>query len=326
MAQKIRFGIVGTNFISDWFVEAAKESGAAEVLAVCSRTEQSAQAFAQKHALALAFCDYEEFLRSEQIDAVYVATPNCTHKEYTLRALCAGKHVLCEKPAALSVSDLEEVEKCAKANGKLFLEAMRPYFDPILEQVRAQLPRLGALRYARLEFCQYSSRYDRFKAGEILRAFDPSYGNAAVLDIGIYPLSVAAMLFGMPESVQSNSLFLCNGFEGMGTATLFYKDMLAQVVYSKITQSQTPSVLVGENGTLTIDAMSKPADVFFISNDGKTEKMPCTPAKNNMIYEVKAFCDAIQSEKTEHESMQWTRIATALAQTVLQQNGICFNN
>ena len=322
MAEKIRFGIVGTNFVSDWFAEAAKESGVAEVVAVCSRTSEGAQAFAKKHGILHTFSDYQAFLQSEYIDAVYVATPNCTHKDYSLKALCAGKHVFCEKPAALCSMDLEEVQSCAKANGKLFLEAMRPYFDPVFAQVRAALSRVGTLRYGRLEFCQYSSRYDAFKAGEILRAFDPAYGNAAVLDIGIYPLSVVAMLFGAPQTVQSKSLFLKNGFEAMGSATLGYENMLVDVVYSKITQSQTPSVLVGENGTLTVDAMSKPAEIFFIANDGKKEKMPCTPSKNNMVWEIKAFCEAVKEGKTEHQAMVYTRIATALAESIIRQNGI----
>ena len=218
------------------------------------------------------------------------------------------------------------MKACAKANGKLLLEAMRPYFDPAVQAISTFLPKLGTLRYARLEFSQYSSRYDRFKAGEVLRAFDPSFGNAALMDIGIYPISVAVMLFGAPVGVKGTSLFLANGFEGLGSATLTYKDMLVDIVYSKITQGYTPSVVVGEQGTLTVDSMTAPAEIILAKRDGKTEKMPCTPHQNNMVYEVKAFCEAIKEGASELDALAYTEQAMRIVQTLLDANGISFNS
>lgn len=326
MVQKVRFGIFGTNFISDRFAEAVNMSGVAEVTAVCSRTTEAACRFAQAHQIPLTFTEREAFFRCAEVDAVYIAVPNALHAPFTVEALSHGKHVLCEKPIALSVAEMQHMQACAKENGKLLMEAMRPYFDPAMQTVRALLPRLGRLRYGRLEFSQYSSRYDKFKAGEILRAFDPAYGNAALMDIGIYPISVAAMLFGKPQAAAGTSLFLPNGFEGLGTATLTYKDMLVDVVYSKITQGCVPSALVGENGTLTVDSMNAPAEIVLITRDGKTEKMPCTPHQNNMVYEVKAFCEAVAAGLTQHPSMTWTAIGMEVVQSLLLQNGITFNS
>lgn len=326
MQRKIRFGIMGTNFISDRFCEAIEMDDIAEVVAICSREQASAETFASKYGIKLAFPSPEAFFACKEMDAVYIALPNSLHASFTKQALLSGKHVLCEKPMATSLKELEEMRACAKKEGKVLLEAMRPYFDPATAVISSCLSKVGALRYARLEFSQYSSRYDRFKKGEVLRAFDPSFGNAALMDIGIYPVSVAAMLFGAPNSVKGTSLFLQNGFEGLGTATLAYENMLVDIVYSKITQGMVPSVFVGEAGTLSVDSMTAPAEIIFTSRDGKTEKMPCTPHQNNMVYEIKAFCEAIYKGIPEHPTMAFTEIAMRIVQTLLDANQITFSN
>ena len=149
----------------------------------------------------------------------------------------------------------------AKASGVLLLEAMRPAFDHGYEIIKEQIKTLGKIRSAHLEFCQYSSRYNAFLSGEVLRAFNQNYGNAALLDIGVYPLHVSAMLFGEAKSLSSHSTFLSGGFEGMGQVTLGYGDYFVTVLYSKIVQSTLPSVILGEKGSLHIDKLSEPSSL-----------------------------------------------------------------
>ena len=192
------FGIIGTGMISGWFCDAVSEVPGATVGAILSRSaDRGAEFAAEKGIYCPVFTDFELFAASG-INAVYVASPNCLHKEHTVKSLERGLHVLCEKPIASNADEYEEMHRAAEKNGKVLLEAMRPAHDPCYDKVRENLPRLGKIRRASFEYCQYSSRYDRFKAGEVLRAFDPSYSNAAVMDIGVYPLAVCVSLFGAP--------------------------------------------------------------------------------------------------------------------------------
>ena len=116
----IRIGIIGTNFVSDWLAEAAAGLDCVEVTAVYSRAAHTGEAFAGKHQIPHVFCDYDAFLSSDVIDAVYIASPNFAHAEQAVRALNAGKHVLCEKVIATNSRELSEMIAAAKAQGVRF--------------------------------------------------------------------------------------------------------------------------------------------------------------------------------------------------------------
>ena len=226
MALKI--GMIGTNFISDDFCEAAAQVPGAELFAVYSRKQETGDAFAAKHNIPRVYTDYDEFLDSG-LDAVYVASPNFAHCSQTLKALDHKKHVLCEKVMAVNEQEVRSMIDCARQNNAVLLEAMRPDFDPAYDLIEQNLPRIGKLRRATFEFCQYSSRYDSFREGIIQNAYDsfregiiqnafnPELGNAAVMDIGVYCIHSLVRLFGAPKGVKAFSTKLPNGFDGSGT-------------------------------------------------------------------------------------------------------------
>ena len=299
----IRFAVVGTNTISDRFVEATRLSDldVSRIVAVCSREEETAQRFAARHGISKTYTDYEKMLSSDEIDAVYIATPNFTHKRFVLAALRAKKHVLCEKIIGQSTEELDEMMEAAATHGCVLLEAMRPDFDPMIEAFRAAISMVGRLRRASFEYCQYSSRYDKFLSGEVLRAFDPQIGNCALADIGIYPLHLCVSLFGLPRSVSSRSVFLENGFEGIGTATLDYADrgFFASVTHSKITESVSPTVIEGELGSLLLDKINEPHRITFVPRKGEPVVLATANEENNMVYEIEAFARMVKG-KMEH--------------------------
>lgn len=164
--MKAKIGIIGTNFISDNFCEAARLVSGAELYAVYSRRQETGDTFAAKHGIPHVYTDYDAFLNSE-LDAVYVASPNSAHCPQTLRALEHGKHVLCEKIMAVNEQEELSMIQCAQKNNVVLLEAMRPDFDPAFDVIKENLPRIGKLRRASFEFCQYSSRYDSYRGGVI---------------------------------------------------------------------------------------------------------------------------------------------------------------
>ncbi len=329
MALKI--GMIGTNFISDDFCEAAAQVPGAELFAVYSRKQETGDAFAAKHNIPRVYTDYDEFLDSG-LDAVYVASPNFAHCSQTLKALDRKKHVLCEKVMAVNEQEVRSMIDCARQNNVVLLEAMRPDFDPAYDLIEQNLPRIGKLRRATFEFCQYSSRYDSFREGIIQNAFNPELGNAAVMDIGVYCIHSLVRLFGAPKNVKAFSTKLSNGFDGSGIVLLEYEDMTAEAVYSKIAVSVNPSVLQGEDGSIMIDYISKPESVSLRLREsardtlagGAIEKLPYTPVKNNMIFEIQEFLKLVEKKEADHKYLKHSLDTIRVLDEVRRQTGIRF--
>ena len=291
--MNLKLGIVGTNFVSDWLSDAVAVTDGIEAVAVYSRKEETGKAFAQKHSIPQVFCDFHAFL-SSGIEAVYLASPTFCHFEQAKAALERGLHVLCEKPLVMKRDECEKLFDIAKDKGVLLMEAMRPAHDPVFSLVKKSLADLGKIRRVSFEYCQYSSRYDRFLNGEVLNAFDSKISGGAVFDIGIYPLFWCVALFGKPKSVLAKSVFLENGFEGSGCLLLDYDGFTASVTYSKICDSVIPSVITGEKGSLLIHKMQSPEKILFAPRKGEVVTLDYTPAENNLVFEVADFVAAIQ--------------------------------
>lgn len=327
----LKIGMIGTNFISDTFCEAAALVPGAELSAVYSRKQETGDAFAARHGIPQVYTDYDEFLDSG-LDAVYVASPNFAHCAQTLKALNHKKHVLCEKVMAVNEQEVRSMIDCARQNNVVLLEAMRPDFDPAYDLIEQNLPRIGKLRRATFEFCQYSSRYDSFREGIIQNAFNPELGNAAVMDIGVYCIHSLVRLFGAPKNVKAFSTKLSNGFDGSGIVLMEYEDMTAEAVYSKIAVSVTPSVLQGEDGSIMIDYISKPESVSLRLREsardtltgGTIEKLPYTPAKNNMIFEIQEFLKLIEKKEVDHKYLKYSLGTIRVLDEVRRQTGIRF--
>ena len=194
----MKLGIVGSNFISDWLIEAAGQVSEAEICAVYSRKQETGDAFADRHSIPNVYTNYDEFLESE-IDAVYIATPTYAHCGQAIEAMKHKKHVLCEKILAVNEREAASMFACAEENGVVLLEAMRPDFDPAYNLIREHLPKIGKLRRVTAEYCQYSSRYDKFRQGEVLNAFNPELSNAAIMDIGVYCINKLVRMLGMTK-------------------------------------------------------------------------------------------------------------------------------
>lgn len=314
---------MGTNFISDWLTEAAGQVQEVTIHAVYSRKQETGNEFADKHNIANVYTDYEEFLQSD-IDAVYIATPTYAHCPQALKAMEHGKHVLCEKIMAVNEKEVLEMLECSKKNRVILLEAMRPDFDPAFDLIQEYLPKIGKLRRVTMEYCQYSSRYDRFRQGEVLNAFNPALSNAAIMDIGVYCIHTLVKLLGMPEEIKAFSTKLQNGFEGAGIVLMQYQDLMAEAVYSKISESVNPSIFLGEEGSILMEGVAKPQSIEIIYRDGRREKIPYTPADNNMVHEIRKFVGLISENCVGHSYAQYSLDTARVVDEARRQNGIVF--
>ena len=295
----LSFLIVGSNFITDRFIEAARRVDGVTVGAIFSRTEARANEFADKYDIPKRYSDYELALADESINAVYIANPNFAHRESALRAIRAGKHVLCEKIITENLPDFLLLKSEAEKHGVVLLEAMRPDFDPAFRVLRESLPLVGQVRRVAFEYCQYSSRYDSFLQGDIQNAFDPTIGNSSLADIGIYPLHVLVALFGEPTRISPIFISLSNGFMGCGHLALDYTDhgFFATVDYSKITDGKRPSVIEGELGSLLIDRINATEEILFVPRRGEECVLYRAHIENNMSFEIAAFSDMVNGKQ-----------------------------
>jgi|AGTN01.1.fsa_nt_gi Predicted dehydrogenases and related proteins len=323
-SRPVLIGIAGTSDISDSLAEAARQTGCCKLSAVYSRSEARGAAFAQKHGIPLCFSDFASFIGSGALDAVYLASPNFLHYPQTLAALESGRHVLAEKPVAINAAQAGAMFARAKKKGLVLLEAIRPVFDPFLQVVSENLPRIGFIRRATFEFCQHLSRYDRFKAGERIDAFDASLGNASLTDLGVYGLHCCLSLFGRPANIHAGASFLPGGMEAAGTMLLDYETMQATVSYSKVMDSVFPSMIQGEEGTITFEPLNQPAYVSLHHRGRQVEKLPFVPVENNMVHELRAFCRCVRHEESPEAYQAQSMQVMKIMDEARRQTGIDF--
>ncbi|MBD2872315.1 Gfo/Idh/MocA family protein [Paenibacillus arenilitoris] len=295
----IRFGLIGTNWITEAFIDAAREVEGFQLAAVYSRSEETGRAFAEKHGIAAVFTDVDAMAGSGEIDAVYIASPNAYHAVHAVACMNRGVHVLCEKPLASNVQEARRMIEAARSNGVLLMEAMKSTLLPGFKAIRDNVAKLGTVRRYFASYCQYSSRYDAYKAGTVLNAFNPVFSNGALMDLGVYGLYPLVALFGKPEAVKATGVMLESGVDGEGSIVLQYPTMDAVVMYSKITDSSLPSEIQGEGGSIVIDKISEPGKIELRYRNGEAEDLSQPTNPKTMYYEAAEFIELIRAGRTE---------------------------
>lgn len=309
----VRFGVVGTGRISDWVLKGAVQDSRIAVTAVCSRTQEAAEAFIARNPLAKnarVYTSVAEMASDPEVDAVYIGTPNQTHCDYTITCLNAGKHVLCEKPLAVDAEEGRRMVEAAKANGCLLMEAMISTLNPNFRAVAERLNEIAPIRHYSSYFCQYSTKYEALKSGEVASSFKP--GTAGALrDVGVYTLYPTVALFGCPKTIKSE-LKTINTPEGetdvQGTAYLGYDEMEAVLTWSKSYDSFQPTEIAGEKGNLILDEIHIARKSEIVPHSAPTSGQGPKPGRsviseglpfNEYYYEFKEFADLIETGKAE---------------------------
>jgi predicted dehydrogenase len=322
----IRFGVIGTNWITDKLIESARELEDFALTAVYSRTEERAREFGAKYNVTRIFTDVQSMAKSSEVDAVYIASPNSLHAQHAITCMNHGKHVLCEKPIASNTKELKEMIYCAKTNNVVLLEALKSTLLPNFKAIQENLPKLGKVRRYFSSYCQYSSRYDAFKEGKILNAFNPAFSNGALMDLGIYCIYPLVVLFGKPDEIKATGVMLESGVDGEGSILLQYADMDAVIMYSKISDSSLPSEIQGENGSMIIYKISQPQKVEFRFRDGSTEDVSKPQASQTMVYEVMELISLIQNGRLESSTNTYAHslMAMEIMDEARRQMGLVF--
>lgn len=322
----IRFGIIGTNWITDQFIQAASAHPDFQFTAVYSRTQERATEFAAKYRVSLSFTNLEEMAKSNEIDAVYIASPNSYHAEQATLFMKNQKHVLCEKPIASNVQELRTMIQTAKENDVLLMEALKTSFLPNFQSIQNNLSKIGPVRRYFSSYCQYSSRYDAYKEGTVLNAFKPEFSNGSLMDIGVYCLYPTVVLFGKPKEIKASGYLLETGVDAEGSIILQYEDKEAVMIFSKITNSYIPSEIQGESGSIVFDKLNPPEDVKVHYRNGEVEDISVQQTNHPMFYEIQEFIELIKLGKRESSinSHQNSLIVMEILDEARRQMGVVY--
>lgn len=253
----LRIGVIGTGWITQEFLHGAMDSGLWELTAVYSRSFQRGMAFARQYGEPAVFSSLEEFAAFDGMDAVYIASPNAFHYQHCKALLLAGKHVLCEKPLCAQTAKARELYALARDKGLVLLEAIMYLHQPQRALFEQAVQEIGPVSFAKIDFCQRSSKLDAYLAGELPNIFNPALETGALMDLGVYCVYPALALFGQPDSFQMTALPLASGADGTGVLTLTYPDKLVTLTWSKTGQAGYGSDFQGPNGTVRVGSISK---------------------------------------------------------------------
>lgn len=278
MKNKIRWGILSTGRIAHRFAEAIRESRDAELIAVGSRTMDKAQAFAAQHNVPHAHGSYESLANDPDVDAIYISTPHPMHKDNSILCLQAGKAVLCEKPFTVSAAEARAVIDVARAKGVFLMEAMWTRFLPGLAKVR-ELIAAGAIGEPRMISADFGFRAPFDPAS---RLFDPWLGGGSLLDVGVYCVSLASMIFGRPARVAGLATLGATGVDEQAAWVLGYqKGELA--VLSSAVRTNTPheAWINGTEGAIKLHAPWYAPTRLTLRRARQGEQIIDTPIEGN---------------------------------------------
>jgi len=257
--NKIRWGVISTANIGRWAVNPAiQASKNGELVAVASRDEARAREFAAQGGIPIVYGSYEQLLADDGIDAVYIPLPNSMHREWTIRAAEAGKHVLCEKPLALSEAECREMSDAADANGVKLMEAFMYRFHPRSELMIDMMRNghVGELRMIQSVFTF------RLRSPDNIR-LDPGLGGGSLMDVGCYCVNLSRTAAGCePVEAQAVAVPSPSGVDEMMTGTLrFPNDLLASFQCGLNTKRREAYELGGTEACLRV------ADAFLPGDD-----------------------------------------------------------
>lgn len=264
--QSVRWGILATGGIASAFAADLVDLPDAEIVAVASRTEDAARAFAERFGIPRAYGGWEALAQDEDIDVVYVATPHSAHRAAAGLCLDAGRNVLCEKAFTLNAREAEELVALARDHDRFLMEAMWMYCNPLVRRLKALVDdgAIGEVRTVHADF----GLAGPFPPAHRLR--DPALGGGALLDLGVYPVSFAHLLLGEPDAVEARSVLSAEGVDLQTGALLSWDGgALASVHCSIVGGTAVTASVTGSLGRIDVPGGFFHPERFVLHRDGR---------------------------------------------------------
>ena len=222
----MKMGTIGTGMITEWLNTAFQDNGL-ECTAVYSRKEETGRRLADKYNMPKVYTDLDAMLHDEELDCIYIASPNSLHYSQAMRALEAGKNVILEKPFVSTIEECRTLIDTAKKHHRFLFEAITVPYNPNYQKIKERIGELGSLKMVQCNFSQYSSKYDKFKNNENPNVFNPQFSGGALMDINIYNAHFIIGLFGAPKSLKYVPNIAANGIDTSGILVFDYDGFLA---------------------------------------------------------------------------------------------------
>ncbi len=256
MPDRLTWAILGTGNIARQFATGVNASARNQLIAVGSRSMEKSQSFAQSHNIPAAYPSYESAIADPSVQAVYISLPNTLHHEWTLKALKAGKHVLCEKPLATNLADAQEMFAVARQAGRILIEAFMYRTHPLTHAVRAAIASgaIGQVRLIRTSFCFKVAKTQ----GNI--RFDPALAGGVIMDVGCYCISFARLFAGAePSAIHAIHHRHESGVDDLAAGTLaFPNGVLATFSCGMSAHADNTASICGSEGYIEIPIPWKP--------------------------------------------------------------------
>lgn len=324
-APPLRWGVLGPGWIAERFVESLQAHTRQQVTAVGSRALTRAQEFATQYEVDSAVGSYEELAHSDDVDIVYVASPHPAHLEHALLCLEAGKHVIVEKPIALSAAQAREIAAAAGAAGLYCAEALWTMFLPKWDVLR-QVLELGMLGDVKSVYVDYG---EHFEDGH--RIFDASLAGGPLLDLGTYPLSIVTSLLGAHDRIAALGQPDPRGVNGQLGATITHDGGALSVIATTLYGSTRNEIkIVGTAGVLTVDPVHNgPGPLSVSSADGSrtlTYDEPVGDQVAGLHFQAVEAARRIATGETEtpFRTLESSIISLAASDEIRRQVGIDF--
>ncbi len=324
MQNAIRWGILGPGRIARKFAAGLGVLDDAALVAVGSRSQENADRFGDEFHVPRRHASYEALAEDPEVDAVYVATPHPFHKANSILCLEAGKAVLCEKPFTINAREAAEVIAVARERGVFLMEAMWTRFIPAIVKVREWLA-AGAIGEVRMLAADFGFRGGRDPKG---RLFNPELGGGALLDVGIYPVSLASMVFGgPPERIVSLAHLGETGVDEEAGIVFRHEGGRIAVLHTAISVTTSHSAhVMGTGGSIEIAPPFWKAERVVLRTATGEERVELPLTGNGYNYEAAEVMDCLRAGRTESNIMPLDETLAIMKtlDTIRQQWGLTY--
>lgn len=322
----MKLGILGAGMIVKDFLSMVVDLPQIELKGIMGTETDlpNMEEFKDTYKIEHIYTDIDECLSNDEIDTIYVALPNHLHYMFTKKALEAGKHVICEKPFTLSYDQLVELEALALSKNLILVEAITNQYLTNYKEIREELKTLGNIKLVECNYSQYSSRYDLFKEGTVLPAFNPKIGGGALMDINIYNIHFVVGLFGEPEAVH----YFANterGIDTSGTLVLEYPNTKVVCIGAKDSTSEIQSTIQGTEGSIIVKGSTNIVDSYKKNiYKEEAELVDHKVHPHRMYEEFKVFDEIIKNQDIEFakEQLDHSKKVMSIVEKALQHAGI----
>jgi predicted dehydrogenase len=301
MGKRYRWGIIGAGHIAHKFADALRHVENAKLQAIASTNAQRAKEFAKKYSIPDIHDGYGKLFSSEAVDIVYIATPHNFHCNNALDALKAQKHVLCEKPMAVNRSQVKQMINAAQENTVFLMEAMWTRFLPMMTEVR-DIIEDGTIGDPQLLYADFGVKFDYDPKH---RTYNPDLAGGALLDLGVYCIALASMIFGKPNTILSTVKIAETGVDERSTVILEYENAKVAVLFQALDlEGPREALIVGTEGSIKLHSgWTAGSDYSLKLNNGTEKKISAETCENGFIYQIMAVQDSLDAGKTQCELM-----------------------